>query len=625
MEVRLGNKRLRLDPSMSIGKGGEADIFSSQGRAVKVFKQPNHPDYKGLPNEQAAAKVRIAEHQRKLPAFPCGLPSHVVAPEQLVYDSGGNKIVGYTMKQVKAAEVMLRYSERKFRQAGITNGQINLIFQDLFATVAGVHQAGVIIGDFNDLNVLVSANEAYLIDADSFQFKQFLCKLFTARFVDPLLCDARKTSPELIIPYNANSDWYAYCVMLLQSWLYVDPYGGIYRPKDKRKLIPHAARPLRRITIFHPEVIYPKPALRYDVLPDEMLHYFHSVFVKDYRGEFPIRELQQVRWTHCTVCQAEHARGICPYCSHQAPAAIKEVVTVRGKVTASRLFHSPGQILFASYQNQALRWLYHEGGFFKRENRLAVVSGKLEPGLQFAIHDTATVIGKEGLMLTFSSEKTVPDKQVVDVFGNLTVFGANQARRYWLSNGRLCADGKLGPEFPETIGSVLGGQTYFWIGEEMGFGFYRAGNLNVAFVFGAQRGGLNDSVTLSHPAGKLIDADCIFSEGRAWFFTSWQSGGKIINRCQVIRKDGTVEATVQADKGEKRWLDAIHGLTALGRMLFCPTDEGIIRAEIQNETIAETQLFPDTESFVSADSRLLVAKEGMYVVNDHDIYLLKIK
>jgi H/ACA ribonucleoprotein complex subunit 3 len=610
---------------MSIGKGGEADIFLAGGKAVKVFKQPSHPDYKGLPSEQLGAKIRIAEHQNKLPVFPTGLPSHVVAPEQLVYDSSGSKIVGYTMPLVPSAEVLLRYGERKFRQAGIPNSQINQIFQDLFATVVGIHKAGVVIGDFNDLNVLVSGQEAYVIDADSFQFRQFLCKLFTVRFVDPLLCDAKKTSPELIIPYNADSDWYAYCVMLLQSWLYVDPYGGIYRPKDKKKLIPHAARPLHRITIFHPEVIYPKPALRYDVLPDEMLHYFHNVFVKDHRGEFPIGELNQVRWTHCPVCHEEHARSICPYCSHQAPAAIKEVVTVRGKVTASRLFHSTGRILYACYQNQALRWIYHEGGDFKRESRLTVASGKPELGLQFAINDTATVIGKDGLMLTFSSEKAVPDKQVVDTLGNLTVFGANQARRYWLSNGRLCADGKFGPEFPETIGSVLGGQTYFWVGEEMGFGFYRAGNLNVAFVFSAAKGGLNDSVTLAHPVGRLIDADCIFSESRAWFFTSWQVGGKIINRCQVIKKDGVVEATVQADKGAQKWLDEIHGQSALGKMLFCPTDEGIVRAEIQNNTIIETQQFPDTEAFVSSDSQLFVAKEGMYVVNDHDVYLLKIK
>lgn len=625
MEVMIGGRKLRLDPSMSIGKGGEADIFLAAGKAVKIFKQPNHPDFKGLPNEQLAAKMRLAEHHRKLPAFPTGLPSHVVAPEQLIYDSTGSKVVGYTMKMVHAAEVMLRYSERKFRQTGIPNSRINMIFQDLFATVKGVHQAGAIIGDFNDLNVLVSGNEAFIIDADSFQFKQFLCKLFTVRFVDPLLCDSKKTSPELISPYNTNSDWYAYCVMLLQSWLYVDPYGGIYRPKDKKKIIPHAARPLHRITIFHPEVIYPKPAQRYDTLPDDVLQFFHNVFVKDNRGEFPINILQQTRWTNCAVCHEEHARSVCPFCSHQAPAAIKEVITIRGQVTASRLFQTLGQILCASYQNQGLRWIYHEGGEFRRESRLPVVSGKLEPGLQFAIHDHATVIGKDGLMLTFSSEKATPDKQVVDSLGNLSVFGANQNRRYWLNNGRLCADGKLGPEFPETIGMVLNGQTYFWVGPAMGFGFYRAGNLNVAFVFSAEHGGINDSISLSHPVGKLIDADCIFSEGRAWFITSWQIGGKTVNRCQVIKKDGTVEATVQADKGEKQWLDAIHGLTALGKMLFAPTDEGIVRAEIQNDSIAETQLFPDTEAFVSSDSSLFVAKEGMYVVNDHDIYLLKIK
>ena len=46
--------------------------------------------------------------------------------------------------------------------------------------------------------------------------------------------------------------------------------------------ITHDARPLHRITIFHPEVKYPKHAVPYGVLPDDILQYFHLVFEKYY-------------------------------------------------------------------------------------------------------------------------------------------------------------------------------------------------------------------------------------------------------------------------------------------------------------------------------------------------------
>ena len=50
--------------------------------------------------------------------------------------------------------------------------------------------------------------------------------------------------------------------------------------------------------------------------------------------------------------------------------------------------------------------------------------------------------------------------------------------------GQLLRDSLLGPE---RIGDVLSGQTQFWVGERFGLGFYRAGSVSVAFVFGADK------------------------------------------------------------------------------------------------------------------------------------------
>jgi hypothetical protein len=99
-DLWLSGKRLKLDPSQAIGKGGEADVYDlGDGRALKLFKQPGHPDYAGLPGEQAAARARIDEHQAKLPAFPVGLPPAVVAPNALATGKHA-AIVGYAMPLV---------------------------------------------------------------------------------------------------------------------------------------------------------------------------------------------------------------------------------------------------------------------------------------------------------------------------------------------------------------------------------------------------------------------------------------------------------------------------------------------------------------------------------------------
>ncbi len=157
VEVLLRGKRLRLDPRSAIGKGGEADVYAIEGgRALKVFKDPAHPDYQGLPGEQAAARERLALYRRKLPLFPLPLPSRVVQPEDLATLPGG-EIAGYAMRRIDGAVPLARYGDRAYREAATRDEDVTDLFTGLHATVAATHQAGVTIGDFNDLNALVRA------------------------------------------------------------------------------------------------------------------------------------------------------------------------------------------------------------------------------------------------------------------------------------------------------------------------------------------------------------------------------------------------------------------------------------------------------------------------------------
>ena len=617
MEVYLNQKRIKLNPKNAIGKGGEADIYDlKNGKVLKLFKTADHPDYQLLPQEQLAATARITIHQQKLPAFPNNLPVRVIKPESLATDKQG-MILGYAMPFLQNTVPLLKYCDRNYRQTNaISQQSVTNLFKDLHESVLQIHHANVTIGDFNDLNLLVAQNQVYLIDADSFQFGQFPCQVFTARFVDPILCDRSANQPILTSSHNPDSDWYAFTVMLMQSLLYVDPYGGVYKPKSQASQIPHSARPLQRITVFHPDVRYPKPAIPYKVLSDDLLQHFHNCFEKDWRGDFPKPLLESMRWTKCNQCGIEHLRTTCPICrpSPLAPLPVGEGNKI-GKISCKvlQVFQTEGVILQVTLQNNSLNYLYHANHEFKREDNTVLLSGELDANTQFAIFGKSTIVAKQGKAVTISQG------QPQAIATNL--IRANSFSRYWIAQGQLLRDGKLGNEY---IGDILEGQTQFWIGETFGFGFYRAGAISVAFTFDAKRVGICDRTNIPPIQGELIDANCVFSNDICWFFTATQEQGKIIHRVSALRPNGELVATLTGQKGDVSWLTNIHSGTAIANWLFVPTDEGIARVEVNNGQIVITKTFIETEPYVDSGCSLIVSSQGIYVIHSQKILQLQL-
>lgn len=619
MKVYLGGKLISLSPSTAIGKGGEADIFDIGGElVVKIFKQPTHPDLNGFPQEQNAARDRIQEHQTKLPAFPKNLPNKVMSPIELATNSKGI-IQGYSMKFLKGYDVLLKYSDKKFRMAGINSNDVIQTFKDLYGTVLGIHNSGIVIGDFNDLNVMVKNNEACIIDADSFQFGQFLCRVFTEKFVDPILCDSNNSIPVLIKPHTQESDWYAFAVMLMQSLLFVGPYGGVYSPKDVNKRVNHVTRPLKRITVFDPEVKYPKPAIHFNVLSDDLLQFYHQLFIEDKRGIFPNKLLEELRWTDCTKCGTTHAKNVCPNCSTFSPTIVKE--TVRGNVTCIYVFQTSGMILTALASDKGIKYLYHENGEFKREGDISVVRGDVKTTMRFRIEGKETLIGDSGQFITLVPGRK-PEKTVVDCFGSLPLFDTNDHNKYWIYDGRLLRSDSIGQKF---IGNVLKGQTLFWVGPQFGFGFYRAGGIHTGFVFDSNSGGLNDKINLPLIPGQLIDATCYFAGNWVWFFTTTRERGQTVNKCLIIKSDGTLKEYTETKDGDGSWLGSIRGKCAAGNFLLSATDDGIVKVEPSGGTISITKEFPDTEPFVDSGCHLYPDKNGIYVVDRNSIKMLQMR
>lgn len=621
MLVKINNIAVNIDPTKSIGKGGEADIYNlGSGKALKLFKTVDHPDVKGSPLEELSAKNRLKEHQSKLPSFPTGLPANVITPIDLAYDKTGKKIVGYTMNLVDNASVLYSFSQRMFRQ-GISNNEITQIFLKLFSTVNTLHKNGIVIGDFNDLNVLVNGQNPYIIDSDSFQFGHFLARSFTQDFTDPLNANPNSTAVELIKPFNHFSDWYAFAVLLFQSYLFVKPYGGSYKPKDQNNRVSHTKRPLERITVFDDEVKYPvKQALHYSHLSPDLLDYFYQIFKSDLREVFDKKMLENIEWKTCKKCGLEHATYACPSCVGIVPGHVVQTIVIKGNLKASKVFNTKGFIVYSKVESGVLKYIYHSNGAYYRENGEKIIDGEIDNQIRFRINSRNTLLSKKGILVTIKNTQII-DKVAVGSCGILPVFDSNSLNRFWISAENIYKQGTLGPE---PIGKILSKQTVFWVGEKLGFGFYRAGDLNVGFIFDTSKHAILDSIDFPIIPGKLLDVTCYISDKLIWFFASFMQNGNKTNRCIVYDKQGKIQATKEEISSVDSWLTSIRGKTVYGDFLMSATDSGIVQLKVENSQIIVKNSYPDTASYVDDESIIHLSNEGIYVVDYKEITLLQL-
>jgi hypothetical protein len=329
--VWLEGRAVALPPLPPLGHGGEADVYDlGDGRALKILKTPDHPEVAGDPALERAAAARLASLGARLAAFPAAVPAAVARPGAPAIARRGGERVGYAMPRLPGTP-LYHLGEPRWRRAHpVAAATVVAAFRHLHATLDALHQAGVVIGDFNDGNVLVDGERCGLVDADSWQYGGARVHLFQERFVDPRLCDPAASAPVLVRAHDADSDWFAFAAMLLRSLLWVGPYGGVLAAARR---VPPAARPLRGISVLDPDVVYPRAALPPAILPDDLVGHFQAVFAAGRRGRFPPALLETLRFTRC-ACGAEHARRACPVC--RTTVAVPATVA-RGQLRVTRL------------------------------------------------------------------------------------------------------------------------------------------------------------------------------------------------------------------------------------------------------------------------------------------------
>lgn len=261
-----------------LGRGGEAVVYKMRDDiAAKVFHLPNAVEYADNPQMQEAARVRIKEMQTKLLQFPEGL-ADVSAPNGVLVNGKG-QIFGYVMPFIDGMSL-----DRFGRTTSILTASLTLkLLSGLHDLVSGLHKKGVVVGDLNENNIIVSKRKPRLIDADSVQFGEYECRSFMPRFVAPEIIsldgNGEETQPvfKMVAPHSPLTDWYSFTVIAMRLITFTDPYGGIANGVDLGERI------AKRMTVFDPKVMYPRIAKPLKSVPRPILEMFFRMFHKGER------------------------------------------------------------------------------------------------------------------------------------------------------------------------------------------------------------------------------------------------------------------------------------------------------------------------------------------------------
>jgi WD40 repeat protein/serine/threonine protein kinase len=219
--------------------------FRSGGEGA-IYEVPHYPNLVAkVYHAQRRTPERIAKLQIMVAHPPVNPTEHlnhpsIAWPTELLRDTATNQLVGFVMPRVRQ---MLPLSEvynprARRRQLPLFNYRYLVrTARNLCAAVQAVHQAGYVIGDLNESNVLVSDQALVtLVDADSFQVRDPK----TGVVYRSLVGKPEYTPPELQgcsfadVDRQPEHDAFALAVLIFRLLMEgFHPFDGVYRGRGE--------------------------------------------------------------------------------------------------------------------------------------------------------------------------------------------------------------------------------------------------------------------------------------------------------------------------------------------------------------------------------------------------------
>lgn len=270
-----------ISDNRRLGGGIAGDVFQvSDHYAAKLYY-----DY--------AKSDHLIEKVRLLSARAHQLHPAIVAPRALLYRRGdaSREVIGFLMGYLPNACSITRHRwSPHVPDIPVFDRFIANLLHDLCDGIKSLHHNRIYLADIKPDNILVSDNQAFIVDFDSCSFlPEYPGDNFTLQFVDPRL----REEPLSQGPYDfsAESDWWALAVVAFELLLGISPWDG--NDPELR-----AGENIQALRSFHYSTVYLNSNVRYqraNARPDQwiqqypvLFQFFRRIFSPDPDARIPI-------------------------------------------------------------------------------------------------------------------------------------------------------------------------------------------------------------------------------------------------------------------------------------------------------------------------------------------------
>lgn len=263
-----------------LGRGGEGTVYELQNHSAIVLKKYNEP----------LTQEKINKLQLMVSMRSNDIEAYAAWPADLVFDANGT-ICGFVMKKLTGyVPLHMIFSPMDRKKLFPDKGYNFLVHvaRNLATAFYKLHEAGLIIGDVNEGNILInSSGLVAFIDCDSFQVKgadnYFFCEVGVPRYTPPELLKER--SFENVIR-TVNTDSFSLAILIFQLlFLGRHPFAG----KNKSAADIDEETAIRKQEFAYSldnkkkKLFPPNDSFSITNLPTPLVTLFHSAFETDLR------------------------------------------------------------------------------------------------------------------------------------------------------------------------------------------------------------------------------------------------------------------------------------------------------------------------------------------------------
>ena len=159
-KILVGKKTETLSDKNYIAQGGQGTVYVKNNVVFKIYH-----DVKKLIPEQKIIELGVLKNIK-----------NIIIPTTSIFNYKTRERIGFIMRYVKDTEYLCKLFVNNFKNNNnITQQMIVDIVKKMQETLIAVHNEGVQVGDYNEMNFLTDGKylKTYNIDVDSYGTKNY--------------------------------------------------------------------------------------------------------------------------------------------------------------------------------------------------------------------------------------------------------------------------------------------------------------------------------------------------------------------------------------------------------------------------------------------------------------------